>query len=275
MMHMSLLENIKSLLQIYRIRPNKNLGQNFMVEPSIFQRLSDYAFLGKNDVVLEIGSGLGFLTFFLANKSSQILAVEVDENLAVALTERISGLSNVQVLKGNIFKLKIPEFTKTVSIPPYQISSHLLTWLFERKFEVAVLILQKEFANRLVAPIGSKDYGWLSVLTYCYTKCELLDKVPKQLFYPQPKVDSVIVRLKSKQSAPFPIENKQMFAKLVRSLFTERNRKVKNALLPFLKGILMKKIEDTDNIAEITCFYNKRVRELAPEDFGALANALL
>ena len=272
---MSLLENIKSLLQFYQVRPNKNLGQNFMVEPSVFQRLSDYAFLDKNDVVLEIGSGLGFLTFFLANKSSQVLAVEVDNKLAVALTERVSGLSNVKVLKGNIFKLKIPSFTKIVSIPPYQISSHLLTWLFEQKFEVAVLILQKEFANKLVTSIGSKNYGWLTVLTYYYAKCELLDKISKQLFYPKPKVDSVIVRLKPKQATPFPIENKQIFTKLVKSLFTERNRKVKNALSPFLKGILMKRIEDTESIAEITCFYNKRVRELAPEDFGALANALL
>lgn len=271
---MSLLERTKSLLRTYRIAPNKFLGQNFMIEPSMFQVLVDSASVNKNDAVLDVGAGFGFLTRFLADKCRKVVAVEADVNVAAVLREQLSGLLNVEIVQGNVLKVNVPEFNKAVSIPPYQISSRLMLWLFTRDFDCAVLILQKEFANRLVASAGSDDYGWLTVLTYYWVKSELLDRVSKDMFYPQPKVDSVVVRLAPRKRPPFALKDEAMFKRLVPSLFTQRNRKVRNAVLPFLRSMLAKTAKDASMLSDTTPFRDKRVRELAPEDFGELANAL-
>jgi 16S rRNA (adenine1518-N6/adenine1519-N6)-dimethyltransferase len=271
---MSLLERTKLLLREHRIIPNKLLGQNFMIEQSLFETLADHASLNKNDTVLDAGAGFGFLTRFLASKCKKVVAVEADNRLAGILRERLNDLTNVETIRGNVLKVQVPEFNKVVSIPPYQISSRLLPWLFSRSFECAVLIFQKEFADRLVAPVGSEDYGWLTVLTYYKTDCELLDRVPKDLFFPQPEVDSIVIRLTRKEVSRFALKDELLFKKLARSLFSQRNRKVRNAIKPFLTGVLARAEEDAAKTVETIPFRDKRVRELAPEDFGALANAL-
>jgi len=271
---MSLLKRTKFLLRRYRIFPKKRLGQNFMVEPSVFNDLAVFASLGSDDVVLDVGAGLGFLTRFLAEKCKLVLAVEIDSKLVQCLQEQLKDVRNVKIIKGDVLKVQIPQFNKVVSIPPYHISSQLLQWLFHKNFECAVLIFQKEFTQRLAAPIGSEKYGWLTVVAYYYVETELLDEVPAWMFYPQPEVDSIIVRLKPKKPPPFSLKNEKMFWQLTRLLFTQRNRKVKNAAFSFVKGRFPKKLETNAKMLDHIPFSDRRVRELAPEDFGALANAL-
>jgi len=246
-----------------------------MVDSSILQSMVDYASLNQNDVVLDIGAGLGFLTRFLANKCKWVLAVESDAGLVKGLREQVKDLPTVKVVEGDVFKVHIPQFNKVVSIPPYHISSHLLLWLFRQKIDRAVLILQKEFANRLIAHVKSEDYGWLAVVAYYYVEVELLDEVPKWMFYPQPKVDSVVIRLKPKKPHPFTLKSEVMFKQLTQSLFTHRNRKVGNAVLPFIRGAFATRAESAIEMVEGLSFRDKRVRELAPEDFGALSNVLV
>ena len=245
-----------------------------MVESSIFQCMADYASLRRSDGALDIGAGLGFLTRFLADKCEAVLAVESDSRLVRVLREQLENSPNVKIIEGNVLKVQIPQFSKVVSIPPYNISSALLLWLFNRNFDCAVLIFQKEFANRLVASVRSEDYGWLTVVAYYRVEVELLDEVPKWMFYPQPEVDSIIVRLKPKRPPPFTLKNEAPFKQLVQILFTQRNRKVRNAVLPFIKGMHAAIAEDAVKLADSLPFHDKRVRELAPEDFGALANVL-
>jgi 16S rRNA (adenine1518-N6/adenine1519-N6)-dimethyltransferase len=272
---MSLLEKTKFLLRRHRIYPKKRLGQNFLIDSSIFQLLANYCSLTSKDVVLDIGAGLGFLTRFLAGACDKVLAVESDRRLVKVLQEQLKDLSNVKIIWGDVLKTELPYFNKIVSIPPYHISSPLLLWLFSKDFDCAVLIFQKEFVHRLVASVGSGDYGWLAVVTYYFVDVEVFDDVPKWMFYPQPEVDSVIVRLKPKKPKPFDLKDMDFFIRLTQSLFTHRNRKVRNAVLPFLKGLRDIKADEAVKKIENLPFYNKRVRELAPEDFGALANALV
>jgi len=272
---MSLLGKTKSLLRRYRIFPKKRLGQNFMVEPSIFQCMADYASLSRNDIVLDIGAGLGFLTCFLAGKCRRVLAVESDSRLLSVLRGELRNLSNVELVKGNVLRVHVPQFNKVVSAPPYYISSSLLPWLFDKNLECEVLIFQKEFANRLVACVGSEGYGWLTVVAYYHVEVELLDKIPKWMFYPQPEVGSIIARMKPKKPPPFALRDKVMFRQLVQTLFTQRNRKVRNAVLPFVKSKTATNMEKAVEVADSLPFHDKRVRELVPEDFGALANALV
>jgi 16S rRNA (adenine1518-N6/adenine1519-N6)-dimethyltransferase len=226
-----------------------------------------------NDVVLDIGAGLGFLTRVLAKTCKSVLAVEIDKSLVRILRRQFCNVPNVRIIEGDVLKASIPDFNKVISIPPYGISSRLLLWLFERNFDCAVFVFQREFANRLLAEVGSEDYGWLTVLTYYYANVELFDDVPKWLFYPPPEVDSVIVRLKPREKPPFKLKSEDMFRQVVQSLFTQRNRKVKNAVQIFLKNACKTMPEEATRIADTIPFSERRVRELAPEDFGALANA--
>jgi 16S rRNA (adenine1518-N6/adenine1519-N6)-dimethyltransferase len=272
---MSLLEETKLLLRTHRISPNKLLGQNFTIEPSIFHRLIEYADVKPDDVVFDVGAGLGFLTRLLAARCKQVIAVEVDAAIARILRERMRDVRNVEVIQADVLKLQDHSFSKIVSIPPYQISSKLLTWLLPKSFDCAVLVFQREFANKLVACKGSDDYGWLSILVYYYAEVELMDTIPKMIFYPQPKVDSVIVCLEPRKARPFSVKDDALFKRLVQSLFTNRNRKVKNAILPFLKGIRGVKRENATELVKSIPFRDKHVRELDPDDFGVIAHVVI
>jgi len=233
--------------------------------------MAEYAALTSDDVVLDIGAGFGFLTRFLAGRCRRVLAVELDSKVAAALRVLLKDLPNVTVIEGDVLKVQLPPFNKVVAIPPYGISSSLVQWLFSKPLNCAVLVLQKEFAQRLVAPIGSENYGWLTVLTYYYFDVELLDEVPRHAFYPQPEVDSAIVMLKPKHPKPFHVDNEEVFKRFVQAMFTQRNRKVKNAVQVFLKKEQIFAGRDVQ-VGGLLPFHDRRVRELAPEDFGALAN---
>jgi 16S rRNA (adenine1518-N6/adenine1519-N6)-dimethyltransferase len=190
-----ILEETKQLLRTHRLTPNKLLGQNFMIQSDFYERMCAYAALDCSDVVLDAGAGFGFLSRFLSSKCKGVVAVEKDRQVANVLCEQVKALANVQVIVGDVLTSDLPPFNKAIAIPPYYLSSKLVVWLLEHKLDCAVMIVQTEFANRLVAPMGSEDYGWLTVATYHAADAELLDCVGKEMFYPQPEVDSIIVRL--------------------------------------------------------------------------------
>jgi len=245
-----------------------------MTDNALLQRMINYAALNNEDVVLEVGAGLGFLTRLLSRKCKEVVAVEVDPKLVQVLREQYCNVGNIELIEGDVLKASIPPFNKVVSTPPYSISSSLLFWLLERRFDTAVLTFQKEFAERLAAPVGGKDYGRLTVTTYYRADVELLDYVSRTAFYPPPDVDSIIVRLKPKPKPPFKVRNEQAFFELVQAVFTQRNKKLRNAILLFLQRRRVVR-EKAQELADSLTFHDKRVRELAPEDFGALTNEVL
>jgi len=245
-----------------------------MTDRALLQRMISYASLNNEDVVLEVGAGFGFLTRLLSQRCKKVVAVEVDPKLVEALREQFQGVGNVELIEGDVLKAPVPPFNKVVSTPPYSISSPLLFWLLERPFDMAVLTFQKEFAERLAAPVGSKDYSRLTVATYYRADVELLDYVERTAFYPPPDVDSRVVRLKPKPKPPFRLKDEQAFFELVQTVFTQRNKKLRNAILLFLqrRGVAREKAQE---LADSLTFHDRRVRELAPEDFGALTNEVL
>lgn len=268
------LEDTKQLLRTFQIVPNRLLGQNFMVEPSVFPKLCEYACLSMEDVVLDAGAGFGFLTRFLADRCKMVIAVEKDPRVAAALRAQVKGIDNVTVVEGDVLRAELPTFNKVAAIPPYYLSSRLVTWLLQRQTECAVLILQKEFADKLVAPVSTENYGWLTVVAFHDAEAELLDSVPKSMFYPPPEVDSVIVRLIPWKSAPFKVKDDEFFTRLVRWLFTQRNKKLSNALVPFLRSMFKVGKEEAEKLARNVPFVERRARELSPREFGELADAL-
>lgn len=262
-----------ALLRQHRIFPRKRFGQNFAVEDSLLHSMIAYADLSVKDIVFEVGAGLGFLTRLLSPISKEVIAVEIDKELTPILRTQLKGFKNINLIEGDVLASNIAHFDKVVSTPPYSISSPLLFWLLDRSFKAAVLTFQEEFARRLTAAVGTKDYSRLTVAAYYRADVELLEHVPRTAFYPPPDVDSTIVRLKPKP-APFRVKDEKTFIDLVRGVFTQRNKKLRNAVMPFLSahGIAEEKARE---FADSLTFHDKRVRELAPEDFGALTNEIL
>ena len=269
------IEETKQLLRTYRISPNKLLGQNFMVETSLYEKMCSYAAIESSDVVLDAGAGFGFLARFLASKCKSVIAVEKDPQVAEVLREQTKEIGNIIVIEGDVLKAELPNFNKVIAIPPYYLSSRLTTWLLERKIGCAVMILQKEFATRLVASIGSEDYGWLTVVTNQHAEVQLLDTVSKEMFYPQPEVDSIILNLKPWTKKPFEVKDSGFFTHMVKWLFTQRNKKLWKALAPFLKTNLTLSKDEAQKRALSLPFHERRPRELSPKNFGELANAIL
>jgi len=269
---LSLYRETLNTLRRHRIFARKRLGQNFTVDDSVLQSLITHADVNANDTVLEVGPGLGTLTRLLASKAKKVITVEIDPKLILVLRRQISHLQNVEVVENDVLKANIPRFDKVVSTPPYSISSPLLFWLLKRPFKLAVLVFQEEFARRLTASVGSKDYSRLTVAVYYRADVELLDHVPKDCFYPPPDVDSTIVRLKPKPT-PFRVQDEKAFFEVVRTVFTQRNKKLRNAVVPLIQKRTGTR-EKAQAIADSLTFHDKRVRELAPEDFGALTNEI-
>jgi len=267
---MSLIQETRRILHAYGISPKKRLGQNFVVDAGLLDRMVSNAQIRGDEAVLEIGAGLGFLTRLLAERCRKVIAVELDPKLTAILRDHLSVFGNITILQGDILNLSVPPFSKAVSSPPYSISSSIVYWLIERNFECDVLIFQKEFADRLVAEPGNEDYGSLTVFTYYRADVDVLEPVPRRAFWPQPSVDSVIVRLRPKKP-PLQLRDESVFSELVRTLFTQRNRKVRSSIKLFLKKL---KLSDGEikEWSEMIPFINRRTRELTPEDFGVMAN---
>lgn len=263
----------------YGIRPNRRIGQQQVIDINFLERMISYAELTTDDAVLEIGPGVGNLTMLLARDSGSVIAIERDEKLIKALKERLKGAPNVKLLQGDALRVELPKFNKVVSNLPYSISSEVMFRLLGLKFDLAVLMFQREFAERLAASPGSDDYGRLTVNTYYRADVELLDEVPPAVFFPQPKVTSSIVRLKPREP-PFQVRSEKVFSDVVRALFQHRRQRVRNALMRsffevFPRDVLTKEKRRTivderlpKKLAEA------RVMDLAPEDFGEISNLI-
>jgi len=203
----------------------KKLGQHFLVDRRVLSRIGDYASLDLGDRVLEIGPGTGNLTEVLSARAGTVFAIEVDPSLASSLEGRFD---NVVVLRGDALRVSLPDYNKIVSNLPYQISSKITFRLLERPFDLAVLMYQREFAERMVAKPGTKEYGRLTINVSLRAEAEILERVPRGAFRPMPQVESAIVRLRPRDERIAVDE--RIFDDLTRTIFSMRRKKVKRSL---------------------------------------------
>ena len=268
-----------ALLRRHGIRLSKRAGQHQVIDPTVLEQMVDYAELSRDDVVLEVGAGIGNLTLLLAARAGKVIAVERDRRLMRVLGERLRVHSNVKLLCGDALQIELPKFNKVVANLPYGISSDITFRLLKHKFELAILMYQREFAERLVAKPGSDDYGRLTVNAYYRASLELLREVPPEAFFPQPKVTSAIVRLKPREP-PFDVADESMFFNVVRALFQHRRQRVRNALYrsfgEVFPGVKVSKVERRATIDQKLpkALAETPVMDLAPDKFGVIANLL-
>lgn len=224
------------------------LGQHFMTDLEVIKRICNYADLNGGDVILEVGAGGGVLTSEIA-KSTSVTAIEKDPDLAVDLKEKFEKMENVCIMEGDALRIEFPKFNKCVSSIPYLISKKFLLKLMRQDFKLAVLILQKEVAEKIAAKPGTKKYGVLAVAVQSQATVKILEKLPKNVFKPQPKVESAIVRIER-----FKEPVGEEFINFITKVFQQRNKVVKKVV----------------NFGVPKELSEKRVSTLSPEEFQAI-----
>jgi 16S rRNA (adenine1518-N6/adenine1519-N6)-dimethyltransferase len=241
-------------------------GQHFLIDDHIIERIVSYADITPTETILEIGGGTGNLTRKLAQLCYRLVVIEADRQLAL----KLCSIPGIDVLHGDALRVEFPPFDKTVSNLPYQISSEVTFKLLNHPFTCGVLMYQKEFAERMVAAPGTKDYSRLTVCLSYKSKVKVLARVPKTAFNPRPAVDSVIVRLVPTKPR-FYVLNDIFFHRFVRALFTQRRKTLRAALMVTARLLNVQAMDQL--IAKIPqhCLA-RRPYEFSPEEIATLSN---
>lgn len=256
----------KRILQENDIKLNKNLGQNYLIDDFKRKKIINYGQLTKEDTVLEIGPGIGTLTIELAKKAGKVIAIEQDTTIFNILKRRLEkeNITNVELINGDAVKVDFPKFNKIVSNLPYQISSPISFKFLNYDFDLAILMYQKEFADRMNGKVGTKQYSRLSAMLYFKADVKFLTKVSPESFIPSPKVDSAVVELKPKEEK-INEDDYKVYSKVVKALFQHRNKKARNALIDSRHIIGFKDKKELKSILNNTEDENPKIKELLLE----------
>lgn len=233
---------VRRLMERYQFRCRKNLGQNFLVDANIISKILGGAEVSNQDIVVEIGPGLGTLTRKISEKAGMVLAVEIDGGLMPILDETLADRKNVKVIQGDALKVNFDNLVagyaghrglyKIVSNLPYYITTPLLMHLLEHKFNFSLMVVmvQEEVARRMLALPGTKDYGALSIAVQFYTSPQLVCKVSRNVFIPRPEVGSAVVKLARRETPAVEVRDEKTFFSIVRAAFAQRRKTLLNAL---------------------------------------------
>lgn len=268
-------EVTRHILSTFKLHADKKLGQNFLISERIVRRIAAAAELTENDIVLEVGPGIGTLTQALAETKANVVAVELDKRLLPVLEKTLDGYDNVRVINSDILELDImkainaPSFKVAANLP-YYITTPIIFALLEKKLplERLVVMVQKEVAERMTAQPGGKDYGALSVAIQYYTEPVMAFKVPASSFIPAPNVESAVVVCKRRPMPPVEVCDEALFFRVVKAAFSVRRKMLSNALKNM--GITADQARAWLEAAGIDA--KRRGETLSLEDFAKLTN---
>jgi 16S rRNA (adenine1518-N6/adenine1519-N6)-dimethyltransferase len=272
--------SIRKELKEYGLIPKKKWGQHFLIDRNILNKIIQTANIREEDVVLEIGPGLGEMTAGLSKKAKKVIAVEIDSQLVEILKNKMKDYPNVEVIKGDILKLEFNKLLHQEKAPvivvanlPYQISTPLLFRFSESKeaFSTFTLMLQREVAERLTAPPGRKEYGSLSVLTQSLFELSIRFFIKPSAFFPPPKVDSALVHMVWKEEPMIETNDEEWFKRVVKACFGYRRKTLVNALKH--SGLTLPESIES-KMKEIGIDPRRRPETLSIQEFAKLASSL-
>ena len=276
----------KKIMEKHGLHHKKSLGQNFIVEANIIEKIVKAAALTRRDIAVEIGPGLGALTQGLAEAAGQVLAMEIDKTLVPVLQELFADVPHVHIEHGDALKadfnaLTLPlraqgnyeEGFVIVANLPYYITTPLMMHFLESSFpwRRQVLMVQKEVAQRVMAKAGTKEYGALSLAVQYRAEVEMAFTVPPNVFYPKPKVDSAVMILKRLPGPPVFLKDEALFFAVIKAAFGQRRKTLNNALAA---GLNLEKAMLADIFAETGIAASRRGETLSIQEFASLANTL-
>jgi len=271
---------VSRVLNEHDIHLKKSLGQNILIDKNIACKIIETAEVADDDIVLEVGPGLGSMTQILAGNAKKVVAVEIDERMVRLLNDMKTGSARVEVIHGDILELepedlygKIPETgLKIVSNLPYNMATKIIVHLLQcYDIEIFVAMVQKEVAERLTADPGSKDYGSLSIIIEYLSHSSLEFSVPPTVFIPRPRVDSAVVKIEPRRKLPLHKADTKLFFRTVRAAFYQRRKTLRNSLSA---GLQIKKAVIDDVLKEIDIDSRIRGEALSVDEFVELTKKL-
>ena len=272
----------KDIVDKHGFKFSKSLGQNFLIDDNVIDKIIDGARVKEGDKVIEVGPGIGTLTREMAKRAEKVVAVEIDKNLIPILKETLSDFDNTEVVNEDILKVDINKLVdeklsggpvKLIANLPYYITTPIVMKFLEEDIPVTdiVVMVQKEVADRMNAVPSTKDYGALSVAVQYYCDTEIVAKAPRHMFIPQPKVDSTVIGLHIREEKKYKADNEQLFFKTVKAAFGQRRKTLLNSLSSM--GVLDKaKIKEV--LAEAGIDEKRRGETLSIEEFAHLSNII-
>lgn len=277
-------QNTIEVLQKYNFNFQKKFGQNFLIDTHVLDKIIRSAEITKDDMVLEIGPGIGTMTQYLACAAGKVIAVEIDKNLIPILADTLSEYDNVRIINEDVLKLDLRKIAeeenggrpiKVVANLPYYITTPIIMGLFENQvpLESITVMVQKEVADRMQVGPGTKDYGALSLAVQYYASPYIVANVPPNCFMPRPSVGSAVIRLTRHAKPPVEVEDEKLMFRLIRASFNQRRKTLANGLknsaeLNFDKEMIAEAIEELGKGSSV------RGEALTLEEFATLTNII-
>lgn len=282
----NLFEETRFLMNKYNIKANKSLGQNFLIKEEVVEQIVESAKIEKEDLVIEVGPGLGTLTKYLLEKAGKVICIELDKKMIEILNDRFFLYSNFELLNQDVLKVDLKELiqkeksegkikhVKIVANLPYYITTPIMMKLLEEQLEIEsiTVMIQKEVAGRLIAVPGEKETGAITYTVYYYATAQGVIEVQKDSFIPEPEVTSKVITLKIRKKPPVQTKNKKMMFKIIKNAFMQRRKTLANALVN--TKIFNNKEDAVQALKEIGLDENIRAEKLTLEDFANLSNKI-
>lgn len=279
-------EKTKFIMKKYNISANKSLGQNFLINDEVVENIVNASNINQNDLVIEIGPGLGTLTEYLLQKAGKVIAIELDERMLKILNERFFQYENFEVINQDVLKVNLNELikkekqdekiksVKIVANLPYYITTPIIMKLLEEKLDIEsiTVMVQKEVAQRLIATPGDKLTGAITYCVYYYADSESIMIVPNTSFVPEPEVESEVIKLNIRKSPPVIVKNEELFFKVIKVSFMQRRKTLINALTN--GGIVKNKEEAKCVMEKMGLDPNTRGETLTIEQFAKITEIL-
>ena len=282
-----ILEETQFIMKKYKIRANKSLGQNFLINQNVVDNIVGCSNITKDDLVIEIGPGLGTLTKELLEKAGKVICIELDKKMVKILTERFSLYDNFELINNDVLQVKLNKIiseekgkhgyksAKIVANLPYYITTPIIMKLLEDRLDLEsiTVMIQKEVADRLIATPGEKNTGAITYSVYYYATSEAILEVPNDSFIPEPEVTSKVIKLTLRKEPPVEVKSKGVMFKIIKSAFMQRRKTLLNALTN--TKVFMSKEEGMKILNELGLDENIRAEKLTLENFAEITNKIL
>ena len=282
----NVLEETRFIMKKYNIRANKNLGQNFLINEEVVKNIVGCSNIEKEDLVIEIGPGLGTLTKYLLEKAGKVICIELDTKMLQILEDRFSLYNNFELINNDVLKVDLKNIiekektegkiknVKIVANLPYYITTPIIMKLLEEELELEsiTVMIQKEVADRLIATPGEKNTGAITYSVYYYADSEAIMEVPNSSFIPEPEVTSKVIKLNIRKEPAVKPKDKEKMFKIIKYAFMQKRKTLLNSLTN--NGVFKNKTQGTEILNSLGIKENVRPEELTLEQFEKISNIL-